>query len=83
MPTMVGIMSYLANFADSLLEDVDNNVCENFNSIVNKQIGGKRINYSQRGSYNIRLNTAVVSHNSREYLRLSHKALTSGYSPGK
>lgn len=32
---------------DSLIEDVDNNPCEQFNSLINKHIGGKRINVTQ------------------------------------
>lgn len=75
-------LRYLANHSDSLLENVDNNVCEHFNSIINKHISGKRINYSQRGTFNLRTDAAVVSYNSNEYFRATHKALASGNSPG-
>jgi hypothetical protein len=34
--------------ADSLLENVDNNLCEQLNSLINKHIGGKRINYTKK-----------------------------------
>jgi hypothetical protein len=63
------IVSRLANNAKSLILDVDNNVCEQFNSVINKFLGGKRINYTQRSSYNTRILAAVVSFNSSEYLR--------------
>lgn len=53
----------------SLIIDVDNNICEQFNSVINKYIGGKRMNLSQRNSYNTRVEAAVISFNTNEYLR--------------
>lgn len=53
----------------SLIIDVDNNICEQFNSVINKYIGGKRINLSQRNAYNTRVEAAVISFNSHQYLR--------------
>lgn len=47
----------------SLLEDVDTNVVERFNSIVAKFVGGKRINFSLRRGYRARCSAAVVSFN--------------------
>lgn len=68
--------------AKSLLFDVDNNYCEQFNSIINKHIGGKRLNFSQRQSYNIRIQAAVVSFNSDgNFIRMMHKKITNR-SPG-
>lgn len=63
----------LENNAESLLENKNNNICEQFNAIINKHIAGKRINFSQRGNYNIRVYAAVISFNSKEYLRCIHK----------
>lgn len=66
----------------SLLFDIDNNYCEQFNSIINKHIAGKRINFSQKNSYNTRVQAAVVSFNSGgEYIRMIHKNITKK-SPG-
>jgi len=50
--------------ARSLLFDVDNNYCEQFNSVSNKYIAGKRINFTQKQSYNIRVHADIVSYNS-------------------
>lgn len=38
---------------NSLIEDVDNNCAEQFNGIVAKTIGGKRVNFSLRQSYQV------------------------------
>jgi len=68
--------------ATSLLHDVTNNICEQFNSVINKFIAGKRINFSQRNSYNTRVKTAIVSFNSGGmFLRHMHKNITNN-SPG-
>jgi len=45
------IVSWLSNNANSLILDVDNNVCEQFNSLINKFLEGKRINFTQKSSY--------------------------------
>lgn len=65
----------------SLILDVDNNVCEQFNSVINKYIGGKRVNLSQRNAYNARVEAAVIAFNSKEYLRAIMKNITNK-SPG-
>jgi len=55
----------------SLIIDVDNNICEQFNSVnsvINKYIGFKWINLSQRNAYNTRVEAAVISFNSNQYL---------------
>ncbi|XP_029342286.1 uncharacterized protein LOC103310448 [Acyrthosiphon pisum] len=72
----------VADNAKSLLLDVDNNICEQFNSVINKHIGGKRINFSQKQSYSTRIYTAVVSFNTNgNYIREIHKKITTK-SPG-
>jgi len=63
------IVNRLVINESSLILDVDNNICEQFNSVINKYIGGKRVNLSQRNAYNTRVEAAVVSFNSKEYLR--------------
>lgn len=77
------IISRLATNVDSLLMNVDNNVYEQFNSVINKYLAGKRINYSQRNSYNTRVETDVISYNSSgQFLRLIHKNIVNDISPG-
>ncbi|CAH1730974.1 unnamed protein product [Aphis gossypii] len=69
--------------ADSLLMNVDNNVCEQFNSIINKHLAGKRIHFSLRQSYNTRIESGVISYNtSGQLLRSLHKHVVHKISPG-
>lgn len=70
------IVSRLLITANSLLLDVDNNVCEQFNSVINKFLGGKIINFTQKGSNGTRVYAAVVSFNSSEYLKAVKKYST-------
>ncbi|KAF0709858.1 Uncharacterized protein FWK35_00035841, partial [Aphis craccivora] len=51
-------VSRLITNAESLLGNKDNNICEQFNSIINKYVAGKRINFSSRGNYNTRVEAA-------------------------
>ncbi|KAG8184903.1 hypothetical protein JTE90_017758 [Oedothorax gibbosus] len=57
-------------------------IIEQFHSIVAKFVGGKRINYSLRRSYNARCSGAVISHNSRSLSSTVHRYAFSK-SPGK
>lgn len=68
--------------AESLIENKTNNVCEQFNAIINKHIAGKRLNFSGRRSYNTRIEAAVVSFNSTQFLRQIHKKSCNNLSPG-
>lgn len=78
------VISRLVANVDSLLMNVDNNVCEQFNSLINKYLAGKRINYSQRNAYNSRVEAAVISYNSSgQFIRLLHKNIVNDISPGK
>nr|XP_034194696.1 uncharacterized protein LOC117610952 [Osmia lignaria]XP_034194697.1 uncharacterized protein LOC117610952 [Osmia lignaria] len=52
--------------AESLLYALNNNAVESFNNIIAKFIGGKRINFGRRGSYQGRVSAAVVQFNSKE-----------------
>lgn len=82
MKEIAYILRRIVDNARSLF-DVDNNYCEQFNSIINKYIGGKRINFSQKQSYNIRVQAAIVAFNSGgEFIRAIHKNITN-HSPGK
>lgn len=53
----------LANNSGSLLHDVDTNAAETYNSVVAKFVGGKRLNFSLKGSYEVRCKAAAVSYN--------------------
>ncbi|KAL4119944.1 hypothetical protein QTP88_012696 [Uroleucon formosanum] len=78
------LLSRLVANVDSLLMNIDNNVCEQFNSVINKYLAGKRINYSQRNSYNARVEAAVIPCNSGgKFLRLMHKNMVDEIGPGK
>lgn len=68
-------VNILADYSQHLIQDVDSNVVERYNSIVAKFIGGKRVNYSQKGSYQTRCAAAVVRHNSGEEFYKLHKAV--------
>nr|XP_042908919.1 uncharacterized protein LOC122271496 [Parasteatoda tepidariorum] len=65
----------LSDNAKSLLYNVNNNSAEHFNSVVAKFVGGKRINYCLRGSYQGRCNAAVSSYNSKTPLSNLHRTL--------
>lgn len=55
---------YFAGNAKSLLANYTNNAAEEFNNLVAKYVGGKRINYSLARSYSARVAAAVVQYNS-------------------
>lgn len=79
---IVQIYRRVIDNAKSLLLDVDNNICEQFNSIINKHIAGKRIHFALKNSYNSRVEAAVISFNtSGKYIRAIHKKITKK-SPG-
>ncbi|GFY73594.1 yqaJ domain-containing protein [Trichonephila inaurata madagascariensis] len=67
------VVSNLADNSKSLLFSANNNCVEQFNSIVAKFIGGKRINFCLRRSYLARCSGAVISHNSRSLISSVHK----------
>lgn len=68
--------------AKSLLQYLNNNFCEQYNNVVAKFVGGKRINYTSRGSYELRCNAAAIAYNTRgTFHNYFHKKIT-GRSPG-
>lgn len=82
MNDICSVIQRVAENSTSLILDVDNNHCEQYNSIINKHISGKRINFSQKQPYNIRVQTAVVSFNTGgNFIREIHKKITNK-SPG-
>jgi len=76
------IVNRLIINADSLIENSNNNPCEQFNSLINKHLGGKRINFTQKNNYKTRVESAVISFNSKNYLRTINKKILT-CSPGK
>jgi len=56
-----------------LLLNLTNNPAELFNSIICKEIGGKRINFGVRDSYNARIAGTVVQYNTQQVLMQLHE----------
>lgn len=67
------ITGNVASQARSLIENVDSNVVERFNGVIAKFIGGKRINYALKRSYQARCAGAIVSFNSGKILTTVQK----------
>ncbi|CAH0401911.1 unnamed protein product [Chilo suppressalis] len=67
------LFAQLADKVHSLIEDVDSNVVERFNGVIAKLVGGKRINYSLRRSYQARCSGAVISFNTGNFLSTVHR----------
>nr|XP_012137711.1 PREDICTED: uncharacterized protein LOC105662118 [Megachile rotundata]XP_012137712.1 PREDICTED: uncharacterized protein LOC105662118 [Megachile rotundata] len=65
----------LTTHAESLLCNYTNNPAECFNSVIVKYIGGKRINFSQRGSYTARCAAAVIQYNTKAVMSRLTKAM--------
>ncbi|CAH1156021.1 unnamed protein product [Phaedon cochleariae] len=60
--------------ASSLILDMDTNIAEQYNSIICKFVGGKRINFSRKRSYATRCKAAAISFNSAgEYYDVVNK----------
>lgn len=60
----------VAAHSRSLIHDVDSNRAENFHSLVAKFVGGKRINFSKKNSYQVRLHAAAVGFNKKRSISL-------------
>lgn len=79
---ILGARNIVAHHSSSLIYNVNNNVVEGFNSVIAKHFGEKRVNFSCRGSYNARYNTAATSFNyGPSFLSRIHKKVTKA-SPG-
>lgn len=74
-PKIESAVTYLAAYSDSLLLNLTNNPAESFNSIICKEIGGKRINFGKRGSYNARIAGAVLQYNTQQVLTEMHQGM--------
>lgn len=71
----------VAAHARSLIHDVDSNRVENFHSVVAKFVGGKRINYSKKNSYQMRVHAAAVAFNAKKTISRLYKSINGGNSP--
>lgn len=67
--------SQLVASIDSLLMDIDNNVCKQFNSVINKHLAGKRINYSQKNHTipELKLQLYRITHIANSYVSWTKK----------
>ncbi|CAG9135197.1 unnamed protein product [Plutella xylostella] len=74
------IVANVAAKARSLIEDVDTNSVERFNSVVAKYVGGKRVNFTQRRGYQARCSGAVVAFNEHQPISRLYKSIL-GRSP--
>jgi hypothetical protein len=81
-PKIMAAVGVLADNARHLIHDLDSNRAEYYNAAVAKLIGGKRVNYCMKGSYQARCSAAVVSHNTRQSYYKLHKTMCKS-SPGK
>ncbi|GBM20882.1 hypothetical protein AVEN_224125-1 [Araneus ventricosus] len=72
---LLDVLNSLSDHARSLIKDVSSNKVEEFNSIVSKFIGGKRINYCLKRSYQARCCAAVVAHNSKTPVYKLHRSM--------
>lgn len=59
------IFDYLSKFSNSLIHDVDSNLVEQFNSVISKYIGGKRVNFTQKRQYEGRCYLAALTYNTK------------------
>ncbi|CAI6371889.1 unnamed protein product [Macrosiphum euphorbiae] len=72
----------LTYHTESLMYNFNNNAAELYNSILAKFIGGKLVNFSHKGSYELRCNAAVTAYNEgANRLSLFNKQITDK-SPG-
>lgn len=70
-------LNRLIHNAASLINNMDNNLAECYNSVICKFVGGKRIDFSKKGSYQTRCEAAAISFNvgSGDYYLTMGKAI--------
>lgn len=81
MTKIMEAINLLADNSRSLLFNVSNNAAEGVNSKISKFVGGKRINYCLKNSYQTRCKAAAVSYNAKTPKTHLVKVLR-GSSPG-
>lgn len=65
----------LSYHSRSLIHNCTSNIVESFNAVIAKLVGGKRVNYSSRGSYAGRCAAAVVSFNTGSIHSKTHEVI--------
>ncbi|KAJ8669179.1 hypothetical protein QAD02_000438 [Eretmocerus hayati] len=65
MPLLIAAQKLSLN-AESLVQKESNNLAENFNNVVCKHVGGKRVNYALSNQYNARISFSVIQFNTHE-----------------
>lgn len=79
---ILSVRNLLAHHSSSLIYSVNNNSVEGYNSVVAKYVGGKRIHFSHKGSYQARCSAAVLSYNAGpKSISILHKTICNA-SPG-
>ncbi|KAG8178158.1 hypothetical protein JTE90_006297 [Oedothorax gibbosus] len=63
--SLMSILNSIAHHSKSLIINATNNIAEEFNSVITKFLGCKRIIYCLVKSFKARCNAAAVSHNTR------------------
>ena len=62
------VVKTISVHAENLLYELTNNHAESFNALVAVEEGGKRINSGLRSQYNMRVNAAVIRHDTEALL---------------
>ena len=70
---IMDVLNSISDHFKSLIQDVNNNAVEQYNSVIVKFIGGKHINNSWEGNYQDQCNAALISFNSRSPIYNLHK----------
>ena len=62
---IMDVLNSISDHFKSLIQDMNNNAVEQYNSVIVKFFGGKHINNSLKGSYQVQGNAALISFDSR------------------
>ncbi|KAJ8964298.1 hypothetical protein NQ317_000094 [Molorchus minor] len=63
---IINCLQRVVTHSSSFLANKNNNAAELFNSLVNKYVGGKRVNFSFKASYQTRCQLAAIAYNCKE-----------------
>lgn len=72
---LTDIVRSLASFSNSLIYNVDSNSVEQYNAVIAKFVGGKRINFAKSESYKTRCFGAMVQYNTKKAHYYLHKEI--------
>ena len=68
-------IEFLSRESESLLHKVSNNMAESFNSLIGHALGGKRIFFSQKSSYETRVAAKALQYNTHQALTELYKSM--------